>query len=71
MRLINFSYFFSGMIVVKAIEDITGVKATPFCQDSVSTKSIADERTPTIGAVSADTAAIVAGSLETNTDHNM
>ena len=71
MRLITFSYFLSGMIVVKAIENIIAVKATAFCQDSVSPKSIADEMTPTIGSVSADTAAIVAGSLETNTDHKM
>ena len=59
------------MIVVKAIENIIAVKATPFCQDSVSPKSIADERTPTTGAVSADTGATVAGSLETTMDHKM
>ena len=59
------------MIVVKAFENITAVKATPFCQDSVSPKSIADERTPTTGAVSDDTAAAVAGSLGTSIDHKM
>ena len=59
------------MIVVKAIKNISAIKATPFCQDSVSPKSIADERTPTTGAVSYDTAATVAGSLENSTDHKM
>ena len=59
------------MIVVKAIENKIAAKALPFCQDSVSPKSSADESTPTTGAVSADTAATVAGSLETSTDHKM
>ena len=64
MRLTNFFYFLSGMIFVQVIENIIAVKAIPFCQNSVSSKSIADERTPTTGAVSADTAAIVADVLK-------
>lgn len=58
----------SGMIVVNAIENIIAVTATSFCQDSISTKSIADERTPIMGAVRADTATTVAGNLKTGTD---
>ena len=64
-------YAFFGMTVVNAIENIIAAKAIPFCQDSVSPKSNAYERTPTKGDVSADTAATEEGSLETSTDHKM
>ena len=64
-------YAFFEMIVVNAIENITAAKAIPFCQDRVSSKSNAYERTPTTGDVGADTAVTEAGSLETSTDHKM
>ena len=32
MRLTNFFYFLSGMIVAQAIENIIAVKATPFAK---------------------------------------